>query len=110
MLPNARARLKIRDVIRILVGFVARLERLLLLRGTTRPCWYLLPIKSILFFIDGIRHLCRLPVEVEIICGQIGRGIVRPCSTKCSVIEVIVCFVELVTETIIGVLKINAAG
>ena len=68
----------------------------------------MLSIVSKLFFINRIRNLCGLSMKVEVLAHWLLCSGTWLYSTKCCIIEVIISFVEVVTETIIGIIKINS--
>lgn len=68
----------------------------------------MLSIVSELFLINRSRDFGGLSMEVEILAHWPRCSGACLYSTKCCIIEVIISFVELVTETIISIIKIDS--
>lgn len=78
-------------------------------RGRSNLRNRLLARKSKLFFIDRIRDLCSLSKEIKIFSHRflvINHG---PTSSKSVIVEHIVRLIQLITETIIGILEIKTS-
>ena len=83
------------------------MNRIWLGRGGQRLWRGLPPIEAYGFLINGIADFRRVPIEVKVFTGFIWYGI---CPAECVVIEVVIFFLQLVTETIIRILKVDANG
>lgn len=66
----------------------------------------LLAIEAHVLFLDGIGHLGSLPKEVEVLAHSTGAWCATS-SAECFIVEGIVGFVQLVAQTIVGVLKLK---
>ena len=60
-----------------------------------------------LFLIKRTGHSCCLSMKIEVLAYLLGRRRAGIYFTKCCIIKLVVSFLELVTEAIIGIIKIN---
>lgn len=101
--PDISARLEVANVARLGIVFVSSLDGLPLLpfhlgRGLASTVQHLL-------LVDCAGNLGRLAGEVEVLADGLGR-----LAAKGVIVEGVIGFIKLVSEAIVGVVKIEAAA